>query len=128
MRMKQLYFSFIRSYLNYAYIAWASTNKSNLSSLYRNQKHAISIIYDKDRFAHMKPLFKHAKALTVYEINLFQILSLGSFIKYVRSDFVILDPPPPMRVHIHFYPLLHYPLLHPLPLVRTCRYDFLKKI
>ena len=41
-----------------------------------NQKHAIRIIYDKDRFAHTTPLFKHAKALTVYEINLFQILSL----------------------------------------------------
>ena len=42
--MKQLYFSFIHSYLNYA------KNKSNLISLYRHQKHAIRIIYDKDRF------------------------------------------------------------------------------
>ena len=74
--IKQLYFSFIHSYLNYANIAWANTNKSNLISLYRHQKHAIRIIYDKDRFAHTTPLFKHAKALTVYEINLFQILSL----------------------------------------------------
>ena len=31
--MKQLYFSFIHGYLNYANIAWASTNKSNLISL-----------------------------------------------------------------------------------------------
>ena len=53
----------------------ALTNQ-NLISLYRHQKHAIRIIYDKDRFAHTKPLFKHAKAVTVYEINLFQILSL----------------------------------------------------
>ena len=45
-------------------------------SLYHHQKHAVRIIYDKGRFAHTKPLFKHAKALTVYEINLFQILSL----------------------------------------------------
>ena len=74
--IKQLYFSFIHSYMNYANIAWANTNKSYLISLYRHQKHAIRIIYDKDRFAHTKPLFKHAKALTVYEINLFQILSL----------------------------------------------------
>ena len=34
--MKQLYFSFIHSYLNFANIAWASTNKSNLISLYRH--------------------------------------------------------------------------------------------
>ena len=74
--MKQLYFSFIHGYLNYANIAWASTNKSNLISLYRHQKHAIRIIYDKDRFAHTKLLFKYAKPLTVYEIYLFQILSL----------------------------------------------------
>ena len=66
----------IHRYLNYANTAWASTNKSNLYFLYHHQKHAIRIIYDKDRFAHTKPLFKHAEALTVYEINLFQILSL----------------------------------------------------
>ena len=35
----------------------------------------IRIVYDKDYFARTKPLFKHARALTVYEINLFQILS-----------------------------------------------------
>ena len=75
-RMKQLCFSFINSYLNYANITWASTNKSSLISLYGYRKHAIRIIYDKDRFAHTKPLFKHAKALKVYKINLFQILSL----------------------------------------------------
>ena len=57
--MKQLYFSFIHSFLNYGNIAWASTSKSNLISLYCYQKRAIRIIYDKDRFAHTKPLFKH---------------------------------------------------------------------
>ena len=36
--MKQTYFLFIHSYLNYANIAWASTNKSNSISLYRHQK------------------------------------------------------------------------------------------
>ena len=73
---KQFYFLFIHSYLNYANIAWASTNKSNLISFYCHQKHAVEIINDKNRFEHTKPLFKHAKALTVYEIILFQILSL----------------------------------------------------
>ena len=69
--MKQRQFSFIHSYLNYANIACASTSKSNSISLYRHQKHAIRIIYDKDRFGHSKSLFKHTKALTLYEINLF---------------------------------------------------------
>ena len=54
--------------MNYANIAWASTKKLNLISLYRNQKYAIKIMYDKDCFVHTKPLFKHAKVLTVYEI------------------------------------------------------------
>ena len=73
--MKQLYFSFIHSYLNYANIVWTTRNKSNLISLYRHQKHAVRIIYDKDHFAHIKLNFKHAKAFTVCEINLFQNLS-----------------------------------------------------
>ena len=47
--------------------------QSNLISLYRHQKHAVRIIYDQDRLTHTKPFFKHAKALTVHEINFFQI-------------------------------------------------------
>ena len=48
---KQLYFSFINCYLNYANIAWASTNKSKLQALYRHQKHAARIINFKDTSA-----------------------------------------------------------------------------
>ena len=86
--MKQLYFSFIHGYLNYANIAWSSTNKLNLISIYRHQKHAVRITYDKYLFIHMKPLFKHVKALTVYEINLFQILSLIFKCKNRNAPFV----------------------------------------
>ena len=82
------YFSFFHSYLNCADIAWASTNKSNLIYFYRHQNHAIRIIYEKDRFARMKSLFKRAKALTVYEINLFQILSLIFKCKNRTAPFV----------------------------------------
>ena len=41
---KQLYFSFINCYLNYAYMAGTSTIISKLQTLYRHQKHAASII------------------------------------------------------------------------------------
>ena len=68
--MKQSYFSFIHSCLNYENIAWTITNKSNLIPLYCHQKHAIRIIYDNDRFAHTKPFFEHANALAVYKISL----------------------------------------------------------
>ena len=47
-------------------------NKSKLISLYCHQKHSLRSIYNKYCFTHTKPFFKHAKMLTVYEINLFQ--------------------------------------------------------
>ena len=62
--IKQLYFSFIHSYSNYANIACAITNQSHLISLYRHQKHAIRIFFDKGCLVRRKPLLKHAKALT----------------------------------------------------------------
>ena len=114
--IKQLHFSFIHSYLNYANIDWASTNKSNLVSLYRHQKHAIKIIYDKDRFAHTAPLLKHAKALTVYKINLFQILSLIFRCKNRITPFAfhnLYTLKPPSKYSLRTGNLL------PIPLKRT---------
>ena len=76
LQLKQLYHSFIHSYLSYANIAWGSTHKSKLETLYRRQKHAIRIIYAANRLAHTKPLFMEMKILNVYEINVFQVLTL----------------------------------------------------
>ena len=53
---KQLYFSFIYSYLNYANITWASTQKSKIKGLLRKQKHASRIIYFKDKNIRMPNL------------------------------------------------------------------------
>ena len=39
--MKQLYFSFVHSYLNYGNIDWASVNKTKLKTLLRKQKHGV---------------------------------------------------------------------------------------
>ena len=41
---KQLYLSFIHAYLNYANIAWASTNKSKFKKILKKQKHASRIL------------------------------------------------------------------------------------
>ena len=41
---KQLYFSFIYSYINYASITWASPQKGKLNGLLRKQKHASKTI------------------------------------------------------------------------------------
>ena len=85
--LKQLYFSFVHSYLNYANKVWASTNKCKLSSIYRTQKHAIRIIYFKDKFTHTKPLCNDIKAMNVYEINVFQIFSFTFKCKEIPSIF-----------------------------------------
>ena len=73
--LKQLYFSFTHSYLNYGNIAWASTSKTKLESLYRRQKHAVRVINFKDRFTHTSPLFKEMKILSLYKINIYQVLT-----------------------------------------------------
>ena len=71
---KQLYFSFIHSYLNYGSITWSSTNKTKLKTLHRRQKHAARIIYFKDRFTHSKPLMKSLKALNIYQLNIYKTI------------------------------------------------------
>ena len=73
--LKQLYFSFIHSYVNYASIAWASTSKSKLERLYRCQKHAARVIYHKDWYTHASPLLNDMKALNVVKLNIFNVLS-----------------------------------------------------
>ena len=51
----------IYSYLNYKNVAWASTNKSSLISLFHHQEDAMKVIHGQDCFPHRKPLFKYAK-------------------------------------------------------------------
>ena len=55
---KQLYFSFINCYLNYANMAWASTNKNKLQVPYHHQKHAARLVNFKDKFLSAKPHLK----------------------------------------------------------------------
>ena len=60
--LRSIYFFFIHSYINYANIAWASTNKTK------------TIIFNQDRLPHAPPLLKTLNALNVYQINLLQVL------------------------------------------------------
>ena len=75
-QLNQLYFSFVHSYLNYTNLAWGSTLKTKLSTLYRQQKHSIRLLSFKDQFTHSRPLFKEIGALNIYVINVFNILCL----------------------------------------------------
>ena len=83
---KQLYFSFIHSYLNYANIAWGSTSKTNLKVLFRRQKHASRIIYFKDKLTHARPLMKSLNALNIFQLNIYQILL---FMHKVKNNNII---------------------------------------
>ena len=44
--LKNLYFSFIHSYLNYGNIVWASTSRTKLKKLTSKQKQALRIVYN----------------------------------------------------------------------------------
>ena len=48
----------MHSYLNYANIAWGSTQKIKLSTLYCQEKHPIRLLSFKDQFTHPRPHFK----------------------------------------------------------------------
>ena len=49
--LKSIYFSYILTYLNYANIAWASTQKTTLKMINIKQKHALN----EDRLCHSQP-------------------------------------------------------------------------
>ena len=71
--LKSIYFSYIHSYLNYANIAWASTNPTKLKKIHYLQKQLAQIIFNRDRLCDSRPLLKNLNALNVYQINLHRI-------------------------------------------------------
>ena len=72
--LKTLYFSYIHTYLNYANIAWGSTQQTKLKKLHNRQKHAARIVFRENRYTHAQPLLKALSALNIFQINIFQIL------------------------------------------------------
>ena len=64
-----LYHSYIHSYINYGNIAWGSTTRT-----YSLQKHAIRIVYSKDRLSHTTELFNECKVLNVFQVNIWKNL------------------------------------------------------
>ena len=75
--LNQFHFSFVQNYLNYANLAWGSTQKTVLSTLYRQQKHSIRLLSLKNGL-HTPVLFlkKFNSTLNIYEVNIFNILCL----------------------------------------------------
>ena len=65
-----LYYSYIQTYINYANIALGSTCRTNLQKINSQQKHAIRIIFNKNKFAHTREIFKEQKILNIYQLNI----------------------------------------------------------
>ena len=64
-----LYFSCIQSYINYANLAWGCTHKTYLRKINSQQKHALRLIHNKNRFYHSKELFESCEILSVYKLT-----------------------------------------------------------
>ena len=61
---------YFHCYINYANLAWESTNRTYLRKINSQQKHALRLIHNKNRFYHSKELFESCEILSVYELNL----------------------------------------------------------
>ena len=64
-----LYDSYIQTYINYANIACGSTCRTNLKKINSQQKHAIRIIFNRNKFEHTREIFKEQKILNIYQLN-----------------------------------------------------------
>ena len=73
--LKIIYLAYIHSYLNYVNIAWGSTYRNKLKTIYFHQKHAVRIVFNKDQLTQSRPLLRALHALNVYQINLYQHLN-----------------------------------------------------
>ena len=72
--LRTIRFSFIHSYINYANIAWANTNKTKLKKLFVKKKNKPRVSYLIKTDLLIRPSFKTLNALNVYQMNLLQAL------------------------------------------------------
>ena len=77
--LKNLYFSFIHSYLIYGNIVWASTSSTKLAKLTSKQKQALRIA--NNEFTDISEIMVRMKVLNIYKLNIYQILSFMFKIK-----------------------------------------------
>ena len=96
-----LYYSYIRTYLNYENLSWGSTNRKNIKKLLSQQKHAVQIINNRIRFGHTNELFKSQKILNIYKLN---ILSVAIFMYQIRNKTVPLTFSGSFEKICHGYP------------------------
>ena len=70
--LKDLYFSFIHSYLKYGDIVWANTGRAKLKKQASKQKKALRIV--NNEYTNIKEIMVRVKVLNIYELNIYQAL------------------------------------------------------
>ena len=71
--LKNIYFSFVHSYLMYSNLVWGGTFNCHLEPLFRQQKRCIRIVNKVGRLDHTMPLFHSNKILRLDDIHRFSI-------------------------------------------------------
>ena len=71
----------------------SGTYATKLKRVYLKQKHAVRIVFNKDKLNNSKPLFENLNALKVYQINIYQHLNfihklINNQIPSIFSDFI----------------------------------------
>lgn len=87
--LKQLYFAFVHSKLQYGLPIWGSTYISNLTPIVNVQKSFVRIICNKSRHTHSFPLFLSLQILPLRHLYVFKVLDL--FYKISNNFGVTLD-------------------------------------
>ena len=77
---------------------------TKLKRIYLKQKHAVRIVFNKDKLTHSKPLFENLNALNVYQINIYQYLNfVHKFINnQIPSTFIDLIKRPDHKYPTNF--------------------------
>ena len=85
-----LYYSYIQSYINYANRAWGSTCRANLKKINSQQKHAIQVIFNKNKFAHTREILKEQKILNIYQLNILSNIIFTHRVENENAPFIFL--------------------------------------
>ena len=83
--LRGIYFVLVHPYINYANIAWASTNKTYLKIILGKQKQAARLMSSDDISIPSRLLMKELNILNAYQINTPQHLSFMFTTSYLCS-------------------------------------------
>ena len=116
-----LYFSYIHSYINYANLVWGSTLRTYLRKINSQQKHALRLSNNKNRFYHSKGLFESCEILNVYKLNL---LITAVFMHKIKNTIVPSSFLEKFEQPSHSYPTRFSSGNYRKPQIKLCKCRF----